>query len=61
MMVANGQAEVYYNHRVDRAQGFEAGTYIANLYLMNVNTLGTCGVDALLPNITFRVELSFAG
>ncbi len=57
MMVANGQAEVYYNHRIDRAQGFGAGSvYTASLYLMNVNTLGTCGVDALLPNITFSVE-----
>ncbi len=56
MLVANGQAETYYSHQIDRLEGFVPGTYTASLFLMNVNTLGTCGVDALLPNITFRVE-----
>lgn len=56
MLVINGQEETFYSHQIDRTQGFVAGSYIASLYLMNVNTLGTCGASALLPNITFRVE-----
>lgn len=56
MMVANGQAETYYSHQIDLAQGFTAGNYTASLYIMNVDTMGLCGVNALLPNISFRVE-----
>ena len=56
MMVINGQEETYYSHQIDNAQGFTAGTYTASLYIMNIDTLGLCGVDALLPNISFRVE-----
>jgi Secretion system C-terminal sorting domain len=56
MMVINGQAETYYSHQIDRNQGFQPGTYTASLYIMNVDTLGLCGPNALLPNISFRVE-----
>ena len=56
MMVINGQAETYYSHQVDRALGFPAGAYTASLWIMNVDPLGLCGVNALLPNISFRVE-----
>jgi hypothetical protein len=56
MMVINGQAETYYSHQIDRTQGFNPGTYTASLYIMNVDTLGLCGIDALLPNISFTVE-----
>lgn len=56
MMVINGQAETYYSHEIDRGVGFAPGTYTASLYIMNVDTLGLCGVNALLPNINFRVE-----
>jgi hypothetical protein len=56
MMVVNGQAETYYSHQVDRALGFPAGAYTASLWLMNIDPMGLCGVDALLPNISFRVE-----
>ena len=56
MLVANGQAEVYYMHRIDRVQGFVPGSYTASIFLMNLNTLGTCGTEALIPNITFTVE-----
>ncbi|HSQ43515.1 MAG TPA: T9SS type A sorting domain-containing protein [Ginsengibacter sp.] len=56
MMVINGQDETYYSHQIDDAVGFTPGTYTASLYLMNIDTLGLCGVDALLPNISFRVE-----
>ena len=56
MMVINGQAETYYSHQIDSTRGFDPGTYTASLWIMNVDTFGLCGVDALLPNITFRVE-----
>jgi hypothetical protein len=56
MLVTNGQAEVYYMHRIDRVQGFVPGNYTASIFLMNLNTLGTCGAEALIPNITFTVE-----
>lgn len=56
MLVINGQAETFYGHQIDRLQGFSPGSYTASLYVMNVDTMGTCGIDALLPNINFRVE-----
>ncbi len=55
MLVVNGQAETFYNHEID-AEHFAPGTYTASLFIMNVNTQGTCGADALLPNMTYRVE-----
>jgi len=56
MMVINGQEETYYSHQIDNAQGFTPATYTASLFIMNVDTLGLCGPEALLPNISFRVE-----
>ncbi len=56
MLVINGQAETFYGHQIDRPQGFSPGSYTASLYVLNVDTMGTCGPDALLPNINFRVE-----
>jgi hypothetical protein len=56
MLVANGQAETFYSHQIDHSLGFPAGTYTASLWLMDVDTLGVCGPNALLTNITFRVE-----
>ncbi len=56
MMVINGQAETYYSHEIDRTPGFPAGNYTASMYIMNIDTLGLCGVNALVPNISIRVE-----
>lgn len=57
MLVINGQAETFYSHRIDFAPGFSSeGTYNVSLYIMNVDTLGLCGPEALLPNMNFRVE-----
>ncbi|HEY5405970.1 MAG TPA: T9SS type A sorting domain-containing protein [Ginsengibacter sp.] len=56
MMVINGQAETYYSHQIDSTHGFDPGTFTASLWIMNVDTMGLCGVNALLTNITFRVE-----
>ena len=55
MLVINGQAETFYQHEIDRT-GFAEGSYMASLFIMNVNTLGTCAPDPLLPIITFNVE-----
>ncbi|HEY8658700.1 MAG TPA: T9SS type A sorting domain-containing protein [Hanamia sp.] len=55
MLVVNGQAEAFYQHEVN-APGFAEGNYTASLYLMNINTIGTCSPDPLLPVITFNVE-----
>jgi hypothetical protein len=56
MLVVNGQSETFYRHRINRAQGFEPGIYTVSLFLMNVNTPGTCAPDPLLPMISFRVR-----
>ncbi|MEO6230339.1 MAG: T9SS type A sorting domain-containing protein [Ferruginibacter sp.] len=56
MLVVNGNGNSFYSHIVNSPTGFLAGDYAASLYLMNVNTLGTCGVNALLPVISFSVE-----
>ncbi|MFT3908223.1 MAG: T9SS type A sorting domain-containing protein [Ferruginibacter sp.] len=56
MLVINGQAENFYRHVVFRPQGFAAGFYSASLYLLNVNTPGTCAPNPLLPLINFQVQ-----
>jgi hypothetical protein len=56
MLVINGQAETFYNHQVDRPQGFSTGTYNVSFYVMNIDPLGDCGVTALLPNMGIIVE-----
>ncbi|MDQ6902305.1 MAG: T9SS type A sorting domain-containing protein [Bacteroidota bacterium] len=56
MLVINGQAETFYGRQINRPQGFSPGNYTASLYLMNIDSRGTCGPDALLPTINIRVE-----
>jgi hypothetical protein len=56
MLVINGEAESFYQHVITRSTGFTDGMYSMSLYLMNVNTVGTCAPDPLLPVISFRVE-----
>ncbi len=57
MIVINaGNPGNFYFHQINSSTGFTAGTYNASAYIMNVDTLGTCGADALLPNIVFSLE-----
>ena len=56
MLVINGQAESFFNHITSRPTGYIPGFYSASLYLLNVNTPGTCAPNPLLPIINFRVE-----
>ncbi len=57
MLVANGRAETFYIRTISNgANGFSPATYSASLFLMNINTPGTCAPNPLLPTITFRVE-----
>jgi hypothetical protein len=56
MLVINGKAETFYNHRINDTRGFQSGTYIGSLFIMNVNTPGTCAPNPLLPHITIRLE-----
>ncbi len=60
MLVANGNGNTFYTHVVNSVNGFQDGDYAASLYLMNVNKLGTCGANALLPVISFTVEFEDA-
>lgn len=55
MLVANGQAGVFYMHQIDRPGGFVTGAYTGNLFLMNLTIPGTCTAP-LLPVITMNVE-----
>ncbi len=61
MLVINGQSETFFAHTTTVPGGFAAGNYAASLYLMNVNTPGTCAPDPLLPLISFKVEYLDAG
>ncbi|MEO8772348.1 MAG: T9SS type A sorting domain-containing protein [Ferruginibacter sp.] len=56
MLVINGQAENFFVHVTNRQQGFAAGFYSASVFLLNVNTPGTCSPNPLLPLINFRVD-----
>ena len=56
MLVINGEAETFYEHVITRPNGFADGMYSMSLYLMNVNTVGTCAPNPLLPLISIRVE-----
>ncbi len=57
MLVVNGQAETFYMHTINLAQGFfPPGDYTASVYLMNVDTLGVCAPNPLLTNLNFSVE-----
>ena len=56
MLVVNGQSEKFFVHVTNRPQGFPAGYYSASLFLLNVNTPGTCAPNPLLPIIHFKVD-----
>jgi len=57
MLVINGRPDTFYVRTITNAMvGFVPGTYSASLFLMNVNTAGTCGVAALLPKIGLGIE-----
>lgn len=56
MLVVNGQSETFFQHTTNRPTGFAAGFYSVSLYLMNVNTPGTCAPNPLLPIMSFKVE-----
>ncbi len=56
MLVVNGQAETFFQHTIINPTGFIEGTYIASVYIMNVDTLGICGPEALLTKLSFIVE-----
>lgn len=57
MLVVNGSAETFYIRTITNGStGFLPGSYAASLFLMNVNTPGTCAPAPLLPTITFQVE-----
>ena len=46
----------------DTVNGLTPGSdYSVSLYVMNVNTLGTCGATAILPKLQFVVEYLSAG
>ena len=56
MLVVNGQAETFFQHTITDPSGFLEGNYNVSLYVMNVDTLGICGTNALLTKLTFTVE-----
>jgi hypothetical protein len=59
MLVTNGGGLTFYQHVIS-GPGFLAGSYAASLFLMNINTPGTCSPNPLLPKMTFRVEYNVA-
>jgi hypothetical protein len=56
MLVVNGQAETFYSHQIDIPTGFTSADYTASLFVMNVNTPGTCAPNPLLTDISLSVE-----
>lgn len=56
VLVINGQSETFFSHTISLPGGFLPGPYASSLYLMNVNTPGTCSPNPLLPYIDFKVE-----
>jgi hypothetical protein len=56
MLVVNGQAETFFQHTITDANGFLEGNYSVSLYVMNIDTMGICGTNALLTKLTFTVE-----
>ncbi len=55
MLVANGNAEMFYSHTITTSAGFEQGNYSLSAYAMNVDTPGTCTYP-LLTTFTYTVE-----
>ncbi|RZM07900.1 MAG: T9SS type A sorting domain-containing protein, partial [Pedobacter sp.] len=60
MLVTNGGGLTFYQHIVAGNSTFAPGSYSASLYLMNVNQVGVCSPNPLLPKINFRVEFNTA-
>lgn len=56
MLVVNGQAETFFQHTITDPNGFLEGSYSVSLYVMNIDTTGVCGTNALLTKLTFTVE-----
>lgn len=56
MLVINGVAGTFYDRQVTLSQGYAPGQYSISLFAMNVDTLGVCGSNALLPVLTITVE-----
>ncbi len=56
MLVANGQAGVFYQQTIANLHGFTEGNYSVSLYVLNVDSLGVCSPVALAPVFNFRVE-----
>jgi len=56
MLVVNGQAETFYQHIITNTHGFIAGNYSVSLFLMNVDSIGICSPNPLLPIATINVE-----
>jgi hypothetical protein len=56
MLVVNGQAETFYQRTVVNSAGFVPGDYSASLYIMNVDPVGLCSPNPLLPILTISVE-----
>lgn len=61
MLVANGQAETFYQKVITNTSGFSEGSFNVSLYIMNVDIQPTCAPNPLLPVITFKVEYMDAG
>ncbi|MEO7960369.1 MAG: T9SS type A sorting domain-containing protein [Ginsengibacter sp.] len=55
MLVANGLAEVFYNHVISNPAGFTDGNYTLSVFAMNVNTPGTCTYP-LLSALTYSIQ-----
>lgn len=55
MLVVNGRGETFFRHEIGNA-AFLPGTYKASAFVMNIDPLGLCGVNALLPVMVFTVE-----
>lgn len=57
MLVANGQAEDFFQTTIiSGGSGFGTGWYSVSFYAMNINTLGTCSPNPLLPDYSIRAE-----
>lgn len=56
MLVVNGQAETFYRHTITDTRGFAPGNYSVDLFLMNIDSVGICSPDPLLPIATFTIE-----
>lgn len=55
MLVVNGKGETFFRHVVSNA-AFLPGTYKFSAFVMNIDPIGLCGGDVLLPTMTFAVE-----